>query len=136
MFTSNAGAAPLANGALEANDPQYVANSSEKSFPAIQNVVAVGDGDVVSVGSLNVKAIYTPGHTPGGVTWTWQSCALNTCYDVVYADSLTAVSAPGFTASPQEATAGSGSQSTITRSAPSSAACRVSATTTATGSPT
>ena len=42
------------------------------------------------------SAVYTPGHTPGGTSWTWQSCALNTCYDVVYADSLTAVSAPGF----------------------------------------
>ena len=30
------------------------------------------------------------------MTWTWESCALGTCYDVVYADSLTAVSAPGF----------------------------------------
>ena len=43
-----------------------------------------------------MTAIYTPGHTAAGVTWTWESCALGTCYDVVYADSLTAVSATGF----------------------------------------
>jgi metallo-beta-lactamase class B len=40
--------------------------------------------------------VFTPGHTPNGTSWTWQSCALNTCYDVVYADSLSSVSAPGF----------------------------------------
>ena len=32
----------------------------------------------------------------GSVTWTWESCAMSTCYNVVYADSLTAVSAQGF----------------------------------------
>ncbi len=30
------------------------------------------------------------------MSWTWASCALGTCYDIVYADSLTAVSAKGF----------------------------------------
>ena len=30
------------------------------------------------------------------MTWTWESCALGECYDVVYADSLSSVSAPGF----------------------------------------
>ena len=48
------------------------------------------------MGEIDVQAVYTPGHTPGGVTWTWESCALGTCYDVVYADSITAVSARGF----------------------------------------
>ena len=40
--------------------------------------------------------MYTPGHTDNSVTWTWQSCALGVCYDVVYADTLTAVSAQGY----------------------------------------
>ncbi len=56
----------------------------------------MGDGEVVTIGSVDVRAVYTPGHTPGSTTWTWQSCALNVCYDVVYADSMTAVSAVGF----------------------------------------
>jgi metallo-beta-lactamase class B len=44
----------------------------------------------------------TPGHTPGGTTWTWKSCEGDRCLDVVYADSVTPVSAEGFkyTASP------------------------------------
>lgn len=96
VFTSEAGSVALASGMLAEDDPQYEPDSGAGSFPAARSVVAIGDGDVVSVGSLDVRAVYTPGHTPGGVTWTWQSCAMNTCYDVVYADSLTAVSAPGF----------------------------------------
>jgi len=96
VYTSEAGVATLASGRLLEDDPQHVAGSDEGSFPAISNVTAVGEGEFVSVGSVNVKANHTPGHTLGSVTWTWESCALNTCLDVVYADSLTAVSAGGF----------------------------------------
>lgn len=96
VFTSEKGAATLSSGRLGDGDPQYVADADIGSFPAIDKVMMVGDGEFVSVGSVNVKAVYTPGHAQGSVTWTWESCALNTCLDVVYADSLTAVSAPGF----------------------------------------
>ena len=96
VFTSIAGSGPLAVGVLADDDPQYIAGSDEGYFPLVREVVAVEDGGVVSVGSLHVKAVYTPGHTPGSTTWTWQSCALGKCYDVVYADSLSAVSAEGF----------------------------------------
>lgn len=96
VFSSQAGRETLVTGRLREDDPQYVAGSDSGSFPAVGNVVAVGDGDVVTVGSLNVKAVYTPGHTAGSTTWTWQSCALSICYDIVYADSMTAVSAQGY----------------------------------------
>lgn len=96
VFSSQAGREALVRGRLLEDDPQYIADSDEGSFPPVKAVVAVGDREVVTVGSVDVKVVNTPGHTPGGTTWTWQSCALNVCYDVVYADSLTAVSAPGF----------------------------------------
>ena len=96
VFSGEAGTATLTSGRLGEDDPQYVADSDDGRFPAIRNVTAVGDGEFVSVGSVNVQAHYTPGHTAGSVSWTWESCALNTCLDVVYADSLTAVSAQGY----------------------------------------
>lgn len=96
VFASKAALQTLQSGRLVEDDPQFIPNSDEGSFPAVQRLVAVGDGEIVTVGSLDVTAVYTPGHTPGSTSWTWQSCALNTCYDVVYADSLSAVSAVGF----------------------------------------
>ena len=96
VFTSEVGVAPLTSGRLRTDDPQYLVDSDHGSFPPISNVVAVGDGEFVSVSEVNVRAVYTPGHTNNSVSWTWESCALGTCYDVVYADSLTAVSAQGF----------------------------------------
>ena len=96
VYTSETGAETLSSGRLSEGDPQYIAESDAGTFPAIENITAVGDGEFVSVGSTNVRAVYTPGHTMGSVTWTWESCAMSTCYNVVYADSLTAVSAQGF----------------------------------------
>jgi len=96
VYTGSAGMTPLTSGHLAPDDPQFVAGSDEGSFPPVRNVQAIGDGESVTVGSVVVQAVYTPGHAAGSVTWTWQSCALGSCYDIVYADSLTAVSAPGF----------------------------------------
>jgi metallo-beta-lactamase class B len=83
-------------GQLSEDDPQYVADAEYGSFPGVSNVTVVSDGEFVSVGNVDVRAVYTPGHTAGSVTWTWESCALNSCYDVVYADSMSPVSAQGF----------------------------------------
>ncbi len=96
VFTSEAGIETLSSGRLGEDDPQYVADSDAGSFPAIGKLISVRDREFISVGLTKVWAVHTPGHTAGSVTWTWESCAMSTCYDVVYADSMTAVSAPGF----------------------------------------
>lgn len=96
VFASNAAAESLATGALQEGDPQYMNAFMPVSFPAVLDVTVVGDVEVVSIGDVDIFSVLTPGHTPGGVTWTWQTCVLDTCYDIVYADSLSAVSAEGF----------------------------------------
>ncbi len=96
VYSSVEGAKALAKGELQSDDPQFLHGHENSGFPAIRNVVAIGDGEVVSIGGVDVTGVYTPGHTPGSMSWTWESCALGSCYDVVYADSLTAVSAEGY----------------------------------------
>jgi metallo-beta-lactamase class B len=85
--------------ALQA-DPQFAFGDEHNSFPAIKKVHTVKDGETLRVGSLAITAHYTPGHTVGGTTWTWRDCegdgANRRCLDLVYADSLNSVSAPGF----------------------------------------
>jgi metallo-beta-lactamase class B len=76
-------------------DPQY--DPEEKlQLEKITKVRIVADGETVSVGPLKLTAHLTPGHTPGSTAWTWQSCEKNQCRNIVYADSLTAVSTEGF----------------------------------------
>ncbi len=96
VYSSNAGVGALKSGQLPSDDPQYLYGPENASFPAVENLVALADGEAINVGGVEARAIYTPGHAPGGTSWTWESCALGTCYDVVYADSLTAVSAEGY----------------------------------------
>jgi metallo-beta-lactamase class B len=94
VAASGFGADGLEQGANIKNDPQYrLANTG---FAAVPTVKRASDGDVLRVGTLAVTAHFTPGHTPGGVTWTWTSCESARCLDVVYADSLNAVSGDAY----------------------------------------
>jgi metallo-beta-lactamase class B len=75
------------------DDPQY---GVLLSFPPVSNVSVISDDEAVHVGALAVTAHFTPGHTPGGTTWSWQSCQSGRCLFIVYADSQTPVAADGF----------------------------------------
>lgn len=79
----------LKRGASDRSDPQLL---ELKPFPAVANVKSIADDEVVTVGPLALQAIATPGHTPGGTSWTWRSCEGDACRQIVYADSLTAIS--------------------------------------------
>src|ERR1044071_7932221 len=86
----------LESGGPPADDPQYAFGREANSFPAVKRVKVVADGETLRVGKLGITAHLTPGHTPGSTTWTWRSCEGPRCLDIVYADSLNPVSAPGF----------------------------------------
>ena len=68
-------------------------------LPPIAKIAPFGvlhDGQTVHVGPLALTAHFTPGHTPGGTSWTWQSCENGRCPNMVYADSLSTAAAPKF----------------------------------------
>jgi metallo-beta-lactamase class B len=70
---------------------------TDRPAPArVARVRSISDGQALKVGPLTVKAHFTPGHTPGGTTWSWRSCEGSNCLNMVYADSLNAVSTYGF----------------------------------------
>lgn len=77
------------------DDPQYDPASTEH-VAKVAKVKVVRDGETLKVGPLRLTAHFTPGHTPGSTAWTWQSCDKGACRNIVYADSLTAVSTDGF----------------------------------------
>jgi metallo-beta-lactamase class B len=96
VVASAEGARAIERGEPVANDPQFAFGRKANQFPAVKNVRVVGDGEVVRLGAVTVTAHLTPGHTPGSTTWAWQSCDGPKCQQIVYADSLNPVSAPGF----------------------------------------
>jgi metallo-beta-lactamase class B len=83
----------LRTGKVDRSDPQF---GVLKSYPGAKNVEALGTRESVEVGQLKLRVIHTPGHTPGGTSWTWTSCELQRCLNVVYGDSLNAISDDSF----------------------------------------
>ena len=65
-------------------------------MPPVPDVAVLKDGQTLRVGPLALTAHFTGGHSPGGTSWSWQSCEGNRCLTFVYADSLTPVSADGY----------------------------------------
>jgi metallo-beta-lactamase class B len=94
VAASERAAEALRSGKPNTDDPQIAIAGNE--FPAVPNVRVIHDGETLTVGNVAITARFTPGHTPGGTTWTWQSCEGSRCVDVVYADSLNPVSADEF----------------------------------------
>jgi len=77
------------------DDPQYDPKDV-LHYPKVRNVKVIADGETVTVGPLKLTAHLTPGHTTGSTAWTWNSCESGQCRNIVYADSLTAVSHDDF----------------------------------------
>ena len=90
----------LSGSGVARDDPQY---GTIRAVARVDRLERLRDGQSFRVGDIVVTAHLTPGHTPGGTSWTWKSCEGERCLDLVYADSVTPVSADAykFTAHPQ-----------------------------------
>jgi metallo-beta-lactamase class B len=88
VYGSDNAVTVLKSGKAGRNDPQ---SGVLPEFPGAENVQALGARKSIRVGALEVNVVHTPGHTPGGTTWTWRSCEGDRCLDLVYGDSLNAV---------------------------------------------
>ena len=94
VAASPSGARALEAGKPTDDDPLF--ELPNNGFPPVQKVRSVSDNETLHVAELAITARFTPGHTPGSTTWTWRSCEAGRCLNIVYADSLSAVAAPGF----------------------------------------
>jgi len=79
----------LNTGTASPDDPQA---GMHKPFPAANVGRVIADGGEVRLHDVSLIAMTTPGHTPGALSWRWESCDGGVCRTMVYADSLSAVS--------------------------------------------
>ena len=84
---------PLETGVMLRRDPQ---SGSLPPFPGVRVGRMLRDGTLVQLGPLRLTGHATPGHAPGGTSWSWRSCQARRCVNIVYADSVSAVSADGY----------------------------------------
>lgn len=65
----------------------------ELVFPPVTVDRIVMDGEVVELGGMRFTAHFTPGHTPGSTSWTWDDRRDGKPWRIAYVDSL---STPGY----------------------------------------
>jgi len=63
------------------------------TFPPVSIDRIVMDGEVIELGGVRFTAHFTPGHTPGSTSWTWDDRREGRTLRIAYVDSL---SAPGY----------------------------------------
>ena len=79
--------------AVPRDDPQF---GILRPVAHVAQVEILRANEILSVGAVTITEHSTPGHTPGGTSWTWRSCENGRCLNLVYADSLSPVSADGY----------------------------------------
>lgn len=89
LLVSPEAEAAMTSGIAGEGDPQ---KSGLESFEAARVDGTLEDGTPVHLGALALAPIFTPGHTPGALSWQWMSCTGPTCATLVYADSLSPIS--------------------------------------------
>jgi metallo-beta-lactamase class B len=93
LISSEPAARVFATGAATGDDPQVGVN---QPFPAASVGRTVKDGDTIRMRDFELIAMTTPGHTPGALSWRWESCDGGVCRTMVYADSLTPISSDSY----------------------------------------
>ncbi|HEV7234268.1 MAG TPA: subclass B3 metallo-beta-lactamase [Sphingorhabdus sp.] len=85
--------AAMESGVPHQTDPQL---GLLPPFEGVKADMIIENGEALRIGNQTLTMIATPGHTPGGASWTWQSCEKGECHQFVFADSLNAVSADDY----------------------------------------
>ena len=121
VAASESTAQALRNGENTPDDPQFGFGKAFNGFPPVSRVQVLADQMIIGVGTISIVAHMIPGHAPGSTAYTWQSCSPappeaataepsrssrdaqragtdpdGKCLNMVYADSVTSGSAPGF----------------------------------------
>lgn len=93
VFARREAVRALASGEPDAADPQ---RGDLPPFSGFVIARTIDDGEALKIPEIALTAHATPGHTPGGTSWTWRSCEGADCRTIAYIDSLTAIAADGY----------------------------------------
>ncbi len=95
LFTSQAALEVMRSGHGAASDPQ---SGMHPAMRPVVDVTGLAPGQQVRLlnDPLVLTSIPTPGHTPGALSWQWESCDGSDCRTIVYADSMSPISADSY----------------------------------------
>lgn len=91
VYASASAAAALRNGISGDEDPQC---ATLIAYAPVRTVRVVKDGQRLRLGKVPIIARAMPGHTPGSMGWSWQTCTPSDgCAKVFFAASLNSLTA-------------------------------------------
>lgn len=94
VIASRKSAEVLRTGISHRQDPQF---GMHDAMAPVAVAREVSSGDRIETAAATLIAHETPGHSPGALSWSWEECAPNDgCKVIVYADSLSPVSADSY----------------------------------------
>lgn len=94
VISSEIGIAVLSSGIAHPDDPQ--AGMHEPMAKITQGMPWFWGEAPYKLDYFGLRPMVTPGHTPGALSWRWQSCEGTDCKTIVYADSLNPISADSY----------------------------------------
>ncbi len=94
---ASANAAPVfASGKPADDDPQHGDLRAMPPMAPARIDGIVRPEEPVRLGDIELVPMATPGHTSGALSWGWRSCDEGGCRAIIYADSLSPISAEGY----------------------------------------
>lgn len=90
VISSEIGIGVMSTGVVHPDDPQF---GMHDPMQPITSGIPYSIGDASNLlDSFGITPLATPGHSPGAMSWSWESCDGDHCRTIVYADSLSPVS--------------------------------------------
>jgi metallo-beta-lactamase class B len=85
MIASPRAQSVFETGVINIDDPQYTPHEPMATL-TVDKVVA--NGEALILNGKKVVAHFTPGHSPGAITWRWEECQEGRCHTLVFTDGM------------------------------------------------
>lgn len=94
LVFSEVGIEVLSSGQAHPDDPQF--GMHDPMRPVSRGMPYSWGNAPYLIDYFGISPVETPGHTPGAMSWHWESCEGTQCKMIVYADSLSPVSSDSY----------------------------------------
>lgn len=92
VMSSKIGLDVMKEGQVVETDPQSGIHDPMTPISDLRTEVVRWGESKFFLGLYGLQDVPTPGHSPGALSWQWESCQNDICKTIVYADSLSPVS--------------------------------------------
>lgn len=93
MIASSRAQSVFETGVINTDDPQYTPHEPMATLTVDK---LVSDGEALPLDDKRIVAHYTPGHSPGAISWRWDECQDNECRTLVFTDGMGPFSEDGY----------------------------------------